>query len=442
MRGLHFAGAALAVVLAAPSSAGAQAPDRRWNDWVGCWNLIADGSVARLPPAEDAQGGVTGPIRPGASRSARVCVSHSQGGAELRTFVAEQQVLTQTIVADDIDHPVSDGGCSGTQRARWSDDGLRLFTRAQVACENQPSRTVTGIALIAPDGEWVDVQAVTVGGTDSVRVRRFGPPLERAQKGVPAAAVRLQIEHVKEATKYVSPRAIEAALMETSSRFPMSSRVLVDLDKAGVDDRVIDLMVALSFPRSFQVRPSGRDDRLTPFPPLFPGGPADFVDASYEYPPYFYGPYYSNYYYSPYFFSPFGYSYLRYYGGYGGYAPVAIVPGVGGGIDRGDRPLPPENGRAVKGFGYTQVDRRDGASSGGGDVASGGGGGGSTRSGGGTRATASPQGYVDRGGGASGSGASSSSSSGGSSSGGGSSSSGGSSGSSGGGDSGRTAVPK
>jgi hypothetical protein len=70
-------------------------------------------------------------------------------------------------------------------------------------------------------------------------------------------------------------------------------------------------MVALSFPRSFAIRPSGPDDRLTPFPPFSTG--ADFIDASYEYSP-LYGPFYSNYYYSPYFFSPFGYSYLRYYG--------------------------------------------------------------------------------------------------------------------------------
>ena len=85
----------------------------------------------------------------------------------------------------------------------------------------------------------------------------------------------------------MSSRAIEAALMETSSRFPLSSKALVDLDKAGVDDRVIDLMVALSFPRSFAIRPSGPDDRLTPLPPLLPG--ADFIDASYDYP-YLYGP--------------------------------------------------------------------------------------------------------------------------------------------------------
>ena len=210
---------ALALVAAAATAARAQTPDPKWNDWIGCWDLIGDGNVARLPPAEDAADRVTGPIRPGGDRSARVCVAPSQGGAELRTFVGGQPVLSQTIIADGIDHPVSDGGCKGTQRARWSDDGRRLFTRAQVACENQPSRTVTGIALMAPNGEWVDVQAVTIGETDSVRVRRYRPPTERALKGVPAAAVRLQIEHVKEATKYVSSRAIEAALMETSSRF-------------------------------------------------------------------------------------------------------------------------------------------------------------------------------------------------------------------------------
>jgi len=422
---------AFIVVVAATTPSPAQTPDLRWTDWMGCWELVADGNVARLPPAEDAAGGVTGPVRPGGSRSARVCVSPSQGGAELRTFVGGEPVLSQTIIADGIDHPVSDGGCTGTQRARWSEDGRRLFTRAQVACENQPSRTVTGLALMAPNGEWVDVQAVTIGGTDSVRVRRYRPPVERAQKGVPAAAVRLQIEHVKEATKYVSSRAIEAALMETSSRFPLSSKALVDLDKAGVDDRVIDLMVALSFPRSFAIRPSGPDDRLTPFPPFSTG--ADFIDASYEYSP-LYGPFYSNYYYSPYFFSPFGYSYLRYYGGYGGFAPVAvIVPGEGGG-GGGDRNLPPENGRAVKGFGYTQIDRRDASAA---SATVGGDSGSSSARSGGSRGAASPRGYT-----AGDSGSSSSSSSGG----GGSSTSGGSSaGSSAGsssGDGGRTAVPR
>jgi hypothetical protein len=424
---IRILSAAVLITALSAAAAAAQTPDRRWNDWVGCWSLVADANVAQLPPAEDAAGGVAGPIRPGGRRDAQVCVSPSQGGALLRTTVDGQEVLTQTIVADGADHRVSEGGCSGTQRARWSADGLRLFTRAQVTCDNQPQRTVTGLALIAPDGDWVDVQAVSINGTDSVRVRRFRPPTDRAQKGVPAAAVRLQIEHVKEASTHVSPRAVEAALLETSARFPLSSSALLDLDKSGVDDRVIDLMVALSFPRSFAIRPSGPDDRLTPFPPLFPGG-ADFIDASYD--PYFYGPYYSNYYYSPYFFSPFGYSYLRYYPGF--FSPVAVIApggGGGGGFGSGDN-RPPENGRVVNGLGYTRVDRRDAGSSGDG-------GGGATVRSGGTRGTVSTRGYTS---GDASSGSTSSSSGGNSSSGG--SSSGSSGGSSGGGGGGRTAVPK
>ena len=415
---------ALAFLAATASTSPAQTPDVRWNDWMGCWQLVADGNVARLPPAQDAASGVTGPIRPGGSRSARVCVSPDEGGAQLRTFVGGEPVLTQTIVADGVDHPVSDAGCTGTQRAQWSEDGRRLFTHAQVACEPQAARTVTGLALIAPDGDWVDVQAVTIGDTDTVRVRRYRPPQDRAAKGVPAAAVRLQIDNIKEASKYVSPRAIEAALMETSARFPLSSRALVDLDKAGVDDRVIDLMVALSYPKSFAIRPSGPDDRLTPFPPLYP----DVVDASYDFNP-FYGPFYSNYYYSPYFFSPFAYSYW--------YAPVAIivpgggVSGGGGGGGNGSG-RPPERGRAINGKGYTLVDRRGVATPNGGGDASGGT---STRSSS-SRGTVSPRGY---------SGGEATSSSGSSSGGGGSSSGGSSAGSSSGssgGDSGRTAVPR
>jgi hypothetical protein len=415
----------LLFALGIAATAGAQTPDSRWNDWVGCWTLVADANVARLPPAENAAGGVTDPVRRGSGRDASVCVSPSQGGAELRTIVGGQPVLTQTIIADGADHRVNDGGCSGTQRAQWSSDGFRLFTRAQVTCDNQPPRTVTGLALIAPDGQWVDVQAVSIDGRDSVRVRRFQPPAGRARAGVPAAAVRLQIDDVKEASTRVSSRAIEAALIETSARFPLSAKVLRDLDQSGVDDGVIDLMVALSYPRAFAIRPSGPDDRLTPFPPLMGG--ADYLDAEFE--PFFYGPYYSNYYYSPYFYSPFGYSYLRYYPQF--YTPgLAILPGDGGGgIGAPGKNLPPEHGRVVNGLGYTRVDRRDAIS---GD---GGGGGGASTRGAGSRGTVSPRGYS---GGEAGS--SSSSSGGGSSSSGGSSS--GSSGASTGGDGGRTAVPR
>jgi hypothetical protein len=269
----------------------------------------------------------------------------------------------------------------------------------------------------------VDVQAVTIDGRDSVRVRRFRTATPRPQP--PAAAVRLTTDHIKEASTFLAPRAIEAALIETQSRFPLSSKVLIDLDKAGVADSVIDLMVALSYPKSFAVRPSGPDDRLLP-PPLFtePG----YFDASLEYP-YYYSPYYfgyAGYFYSPYYFSPFGYSYLRFYPEFG--LPIAVIEPGGGGVP--GRNNFPQQGKAVNGFGYTRVfpRDRDGTVIDGGATPS-------ARSTATSRGSVSPRGYSAGDGGSS----SSSSSSGGS---GGSSSSGGSSGGGGGDSGGRTAVPR
>jgi hypothetical protein len=415
----------LVFMLAAGAAHAQTASDPRWTEWMGCWELVADGSTTRLPPAEEAAAGA-GPIRPGASRDARVCVAPSQGGAELRTMVGEQQVLTQTIVADGKDHAISDAGCTGTQRAQWSADGLRLFSRAQVTCDGQAPRTVTGLALMGRDDQWIDVQAVTVEGRDSVRVRRFRPAADRVKTAPPAAAIGLRIEHIKEASALLAPRALEAALIETGARFPLSSKTLLDLNTAGVADSVTDLMVALSYPQAFAVRSTGPDDRLAPPPPLYP----DFFDASFESPFYyspFYSPYYSNYYYSPYFFSPFGYSYLRLYPQFA--APgVVIIPGDGGGggLPGNGRP---ENGKAVDGLGYTRVYPRDRGATG-----ADGSGEATSRSGGSSRGSVSPRGYTA----GESSGGSSSSSGGASSSGG--SGGGSSAGSSGGG--GRTAVPK
>jgi hypothetical protein len=338
-------------------------------------------------------------------------------------MVGDQQVMTQMIIADGRDHAISDGGCTGTQRAQWSADGLRLFSRAQVTCDAQAPRTVSGLALMGPDAQWVDVQAVTVEGRDSVRVRRFRPAADRVRvRTAPlAAAVRLRAEHIKEASALVGPRALEAALIETGARFDLSSKTLLDLNKAGVADSVTDLMVALSYPQAFDVRSTGPDDRLAPPPPLFP----DFIDASFE-NPFFYSPYYSNYYYSPYFFSPFGYSSLRLYPQFAG-PGVLIIPGEGGGGGLPGNGLP-ENGKAVNGLGYTRVYPRDRAS------AAEGSGEATPRSNGSSRGSVTPRGYTA---GDASSGSSSSSS-------GGSSSSGSSGGSSGGSSDGggRSAVPR
>ena len=69
-----------------------------------------------------------------------------------------------------------------------------------------------------------------------------------------------------EASPHVAAPALEAALVESRATFGLNARRLIQLDDAGVPSSVIDLMVALTYPQAFSVRPTSRADRLTPFP--------------------------------------------------------------------------------------------------------------------------------------------------------------------------------
>jgi hypothetical protein len=85
-------------------TASAHAQDSRWAGWIGCWG-----------PAQGAQ----------AIEGARVCVERAgESGVTLRTTIAGQPALEQTIIADGADHAVSDNECRGTQHAelvgRWA----------------------------------------------------------------------------------------------------------------------------------------------------------------------------------------------------------------------------------------------------------------------------------------------------------------------------------
>jgi hypothetical protein len=373
-------------------------------------------------PATASRAPRTPPRDPG---QPQVCVEAAPGGgATFTTKVGTQTPIVQTVIADGKDRPVTEDGCTGIQRAEWSADGLRLFARAELTCKgDEGMRHVSGLAMLGPDGRWTDVQSVNVAGRESFRVRQY----RRATDGVSTvpriAATALTLEDVKEASAKVSPRALEAALVETRASFDLSSRSLLDLQAAGVPATVVDLIVALSYPDRFVIERTARVDRALPpliDDPLAPGWGfgGDFYG--------FYSPMWGPYYYSPYYYSPFAYP----YGGFspfyfgGGYYP--IDPGGGGG---NDSVRPSGQGRVVDGQGYTRVRPRDAEPT----LPRNPGGSSTARSSGGSTASSS-------------SGATSSSSGGGSSSsgssGGGSVSTSGFSSGGGGGDGGRTAQPR
>jgi hypothetical protein len=405
MRTLAFGFALLQ--LAAPALAQNTA-DSRWSRWTGCWELVMENSREGTPSPTTA--GRATRSQPGDPSRPQVCVETSaDGGATFSTKVGTQTPIVQTVVADGKDRSITEEGCTGTQRTEWSADGLRLFARAELTCKgDQGPRRVSGLAMLGPDGRWTDVQSVDIAGRESFRVRQY----RRADRGVTAAATvaatSLTLDDVKEASAKVSPRALEAALVETRASFDLTSKRLLDLNAAGVPASVVDLIVALSYPDRFVIERTGPVDRALPAiidDPFTLGWAFGFPVWSDFYG--FYSPLYGPY--SPYYYSPFAYPYYRgynpfFYGGYypgGGY--VVDGGGGGGGVNVPNRPS--GQGRVVDGQGYTRVRPRDSepavaVQSGGSSTASSSGGGSSSSSGGSSGGgSVSSQGFSSGGGG-------------------------------------------
>jgi hypothetical protein len=332
------------VTIAWVMPAHAQQLDSRWAPWLGCWQLAGERVRVCVAPSADAAG-VT-------------LSTHVENAAEGRQAAAP--VLEQTLVADGARHSIAEGECRGWQQAEWSRTGERLFARAELTCAGESVRRVSGLSTIAGGGTWIDIQGIEIAGRENIRVRRYRRASDRAGQAAVVAgltaraprlgATRFTLDDVKEASARVSPRVMEAALVETSAGFDLSSRVLVDLDAAGVPDNVIDTMVALSYPRHFVVdRPGG--GALAAFPDPYFGSTGFSAWPS---------PYYSDYWsgydvYSPYFYSPFGYAYWGSYGGYFPYGSYVSGPGFMN-IDVSDRT--DGGGRAVNGVGYTRIRTR------------------------------------------------------------------------------------
>jgi uncharacterized membrane protein YgcG len=330
-------------MLAVPAAA--QTADTRWEPFLGCWELTADNVRAATPATAQLEN------LPLASRSRtatgpRVCVTPSADGARFETTVRGQAAIDQTLVADGKNRTISDAECKGVQRAEFSTDGVRIFSRAELACTGDPGpRRVSGLSLLTTNGQWLDIQAVDIAGNETVRVRRYyradgEPPIPRAT----LSASSLSLDDVKEASAKTAPRALEAALVETNAGFYLSGKQLVALDDAGVPDSVIDVMVALSYPERFVIERTARGG----------GGGPTYVNDPFMLG-WAFG--YDDFYYSPYYYSPFAYS--RY--GYRGYGSV-----YGDGIAVGavpNEPQPSGTARAVDGQGYTRIRPRETTSS-------------------------------------------------------------------------------
>jgi uncharacterized membrane protein YgcG len=220
---------------------------------------------------------------------------------------------------------------------------------------------------MSPRGELLDVDGMTMGQTSGVRVLSYrsssvprsapseiAEALDKISSGDTARLVAsspVTTADVAEASHALGGSVVQAWLTAIGQPFTLDAKRLVQLADAGVPDNVIDVMVALSYPSAFAVKPSTTFvGSLGSFGSVGSYGtfddPTIFGDVWYGYFPYSYYSYgYYPYGYSPYQYSPYG------YGGYGDYyfgsSPVVITRNPGAGD--GDKP----HGQVVNGRGYS-----------------------------------------------------------------------------------------
>lgn len=360
------------------SAPGATNFDTRWLPWMGCWQLWEE-------QVERAAGrGAEFPDR------TFVCMTPTDDGVgALLSASADGRILVErTLVADGIRREVTDGECQGWEERSWSSDGRRLFTRAELQCAADPQRQVSGISLFSNRSTWVDMQLVEVENRQHLEIRRYNP-VTKAKRGelvgntarLPASAQEIReargtsaeslgLPDVREAAQQAEARVVEAMLAETEPRLALDSDTLIELDDAGIDGGVIDLLVALAYPEQFVVERrtgggSGGGGSWTRS--SFGGwGSPYYSGRSALYDPIWYRGLY------PYYITPLGYGgwasgYSPYFYG-GAVSPFIALQGDEAGA----------SGRAVNGRGYTRVVPRTVGLSGGGRVPTRRGDGGST----------------------------------------------------------------
>lgn len=354
---LGIAIAALLVGSASAQQATSGSADTTWQPWIGCWELEGEsvGDDSDVSAEETAAGRELRRSR--RSNGTRVCVAPAAapGAVTLTTLVGTQKALEEVVIADGNDHPLMDAECRGTKRSEWSTLGYRLFTRATITCEDQTPRHVSSVTMMTGGPTWVDIQLIDVAGRKSIRVRRYQRAGAEASAAQPPTARRSvpfigetswTIQDVKEASAKLSAETVQAAIVELRQGFDLNGKRLIELDDAGVPDSVIDLMVALSFPKRFVVEHP--------------------VSTSAYYGGGLYGgygglmgmwPFIADSYFWPSYYSPFAYRYWGYYDPfyvpYSGYVPVSNAP------PGGNTPVASGRGRVVDGLGYTRIRERE-----------------------------------------------------------------------------------
>src|SRR5688572_4250811 len=142
MRKVLIAAAIVSAFIVPAAHANAQT----WAAWHGCWRVAGDGGAGL------------------------VCVLPGADAASARLLTMNGNTVASEIVvhADNVERPISEGGCNGSGKAFFSQDRRRIYTRAELDCAGT-KRVSSGVIALVTEREWLEAQAITVAGQHAAR---------------------------------------------------------------------------------------------------------------------------------------------------------------------------------------------------------------------------------------------------------------------------------
>ena len=225
--------------------------DNHWLPWIGSWRLVSSTINSIGPPLKEEY---LLTIRP--DKEGNFITMESTRD---KTVMYEEKIET-----DGLRHPLNEDGCTGWYSYSWSETGNRLLFNGESSCVGDLSQKISGISIIDTVGDYVDIKLLKSGDEKAITVHRYqhvdsdlNTPaaliLSKAYNARISAGKGFSLDEVIELSSKVEPEVLETALVEMHNPFPVNSKQLIRLSDAKVPSKIVDLVVALSFPEKFTV---------------------------------------------------------------------------------------------------------------------------------------------------------------------------------------------
>lgn len=366
---------AAALLNVSPIHAQTVSVDGRWQAYAGCWEPVQAPNTV----------GYTGPS------GNLVCVVPTANGQSVDiASISNRKIMhvdRLTATGERVNKSVD--GCKGWESTSWSKDGHRLFIRSDFNCGDSVGVKGSTVYSISPEGNWVHVQGNTIGKNADARVTLFklsdqalAPDMVLADSAIIrtvtaertfaermvrlAAAEPATVEGVMEIAANSDKQVAQTWVAEFAKPARLSAKELVALADAGMPAELIDIMVAKAYPERFALQANTAaiaDNGARPTNADIARANGSNINCGmygrmYGYRGYYnstaydcaYGYGFSSYpygMYSMYNLYGLGYGYSPYGNYYRGSQPIIIVTRSPDGVAQ-------QQGRAVRGQGYTR----------------------------------------------------------------------------------------